>query len=274
MKIRGPLRVSADRALASRHACTWVVSNFSRTPALPKLRALPERTPRPARPVPSHEARERQREQGGAGGCGLPSVLGALRGAACRSPRDGVARRTRETPVTRRTRRRFLGHPRDRDGDTGSGSKAMDEVRTTSIEEQVMRAARSYLYGHPLAWDMRDSRNGSHTTARLRSQARRAAAALACALSRVRPAERGRRRPAPAADTRPSGGRTPAARGPRSRSRPDGRVRPWPPDRPRGWWLRHGRHGRQSRLVGRGGLRDRVPHPARAAAELPLACAR
>ena len=50
----------------------------------------------------------------------------------------------------------------------------MAEVRTTSIEEHVMRAARSYLYGHPLAWDVRDSRNGSHTTARLRSQARRA----------------------------------------------------------------------------------------------------
>ena len=60
----------------------------------------------------------------------------------------------------------------------------MAEVRTTSIEEHVMRAARSYLYGHPLAWDVRDSRNGSHTTARLRSQARRAAAALAVRVAR------------------------------------------------------------------------------------------
>ena len=54
----------------------------------------------------------------------------------------------------------------------------MDEVRTTSIEEQVMQAARSYLYGHPLAWDTHHRRNGWHATARLRSRARRAAAAL------------------------------------------------------------------------------------------------
>ena len=60
----------------------------------------------------------------------------------------------------------------------------MAEVRTTSIEEHVMRAARLHLYGHPLAWDVRDSRNGSHTTVRLRSQARRAAAELAVRLPR------------------------------------------------------------------------------------------
>ena len=55
----------------------------------------------------------------------------------------------------------------------------MTEARTTSIEEQVMRAARSYLYGHPLAWDVRESRIASQATARIRSRARRAAATLA-----------------------------------------------------------------------------------------------
>ena len=56
----------------------------------------------------------------------------------------------------------------------------MADIRTTSIEEQVMRTARSYLYGHPLAWEVRDSRNGVHAyaTVPVRSRARRAAAAL------------------------------------------------------------------------------------------------
>jgi hypothetical protein len=60
------------------------------------------------------------------------------------------------------------------------GGVAMADVRTTSIEEQVMRAARSYLYGHPLAWQVRDSRNGvrAHATVPVRSRARRAVAAL------------------------------------------------------------------------------------------------
>ena len=55
----------------------------------------------------------------------------------------------------------------------------MTEARTTSIEEHVMRAARSYLYGHPLAWDVREGRIASQATARIRSRARRAAATLA-----------------------------------------------------------------------------------------------
>ena len=44
----------------------------------------------------------------------------------------------------------------------------MTEARTTSIEEHVMRAARSYLYGHPLAWDVRDSRIASQAPASAR----------------------------------------------------------------------------------------------------------
>jgi hypothetical protein len=57
----------------------------------------------------------------------------------------------------------------------------MSGVGTTSIEEHVMSAARSYLYGHPLAWEVRDSRNGSHAhaTVSVRIRARRTASALA-----------------------------------------------------------------------------------------------
>jgi hypothetical protein len=56
----------------------------------------------------------------------------------------------------------------------------MADNRTTSIEEHVMRAARSYLYGAPLAWDVRDGRDDmhAHATVPVRSRARNAAAAL------------------------------------------------------------------------------------------------
>lgn len=60
----------------------------------------------------------------------------------------------------------------------------MSGVGTTSIEEHVMSAARSYLYGHPLAWQLSASRSGSHVTTRVRSRARRAAAALAVRVPR------------------------------------------------------------------------------------------
>ena len=54
-------------------------------------------------------------------------------------------------------------------------------TRTMSIEEWVLRSARSYLYGHSLAWDVPGDRAG-----RARTSARRALPRLAAALARAR----------------------------------------------------------------------------------------
>jgi hypothetical protein len=54
-------------------------------------------------------------------------------------------------------------------------------TRTMSIEESVLRSARSYLYGHSLAWDVRGDRAG-----RARTSTRRKLPRLAAALTRAR----------------------------------------------------------------------------------------
>ena len=54
-------------------------------------------------------------------------------------------------------------------------------TRTTSIEESVLRSARSYLYGHSLAWESPGDRAG-----RARTSTRRRLLRLAAALTRAR----------------------------------------------------------------------------------------
>ena len=107
----------------------------------------------------------------------------------------------------------------------------MTEARTTSIEEHVMRAARSYLYGHPLAWEVRVSRNGVHAHATVPrplagpSRSRRAGSPR----PRSRAAERGRRARLLQL-TAPPSGRQP---GWRARSPADTSIRPLRPWRTR-----------------------------------------
>lgn len=66
----------------------------------------------------------------------------------------------------------------------------MPRMQTTSIEELIMRSARSYLYGHPFAWEEPADR---YRAGRARTPGRRRG------LSRLT-FSRGRGAPAPARD--------------------------------------------------------------------------
>jgi hypothetical protein len=59
----------------------------------------------------------------------------------------------------------------------------MTPTQTTTIEESVLRSAGSYLYGHPLAWELPADRHGA---GRARTSARRRLPGFRAALGRAR----------------------------------------------------------------------------------------
>jgi hypothetical protein len=75
--------------------------------------------------------------------------------------------------------------------------------RTMSIEESVLRSARSYLYGHSLAWDVPGDR---HRVGLARPSTRRTLPRLVAALARARGG-----RAVVADSRRPAGGARPAS---------------------------------------------------------------